>query len=79
MIPFRAYLRGRVHTETPQGRFARVAVRDPDMPDAETWAELQAHLRGRRYTFAEQDAARLVWNSFTAARRRAAVKAEVAS
>lgn len=75
MITLRSYVAGRPWTETPQGAFCRQAARDVDLPDAETWAELQAYLRRQRYTFAEQDAARLVWNTFTAARRRAAVKA----
>lgn len=78
MIPFRAYLRGRVHTETPQGAFCRAAARDADLPDAETWAELCVHLRRQRYTLDQIDAARAVWRSFVAARRRAA-RAEVAS
>lgn len=72
MIAFTAYIRGRVWTETPQGEFCRQAQRDVRLPDAETWEALRRHLHVGWYTAAEIEAARAVWRSFAAARRRAA-------
>ncbi|WP_181147634.1 YozE family protein [Ensifer aridi] len=43
-MSFKSYLKTRRITDTPAGDFTADALRDNNLPDAESWSELKAYL-----------------------------------
>lgn len=62
-MSFREYIARRRVTDTPTGDFTRHAKADPSLPDAQSWADVEAYAlgMGRRGAVA---AARSVWRSY---------------
>jgi hypothetical protein len=70
---FRDYLSKRRPTDSGQSEFIKVALSDPQMPDAESWPQLQAHLLKRAAPLESAVAALRIWKGY----RRAAQAARV--
>ena len=60
-MSFRDYIAKRRITDTPAGDFVADAKRDPGLPDAETWDELEAHLLAGNAASEAVEAGRGVW------------------
>lgn len=63
-MTFKEYLATRRNTNTPQGDFTKDALRDKNLPDVRTWAELESYLRSKAGGLGIIRAARSVWSGY---------------
>jgi hypothetical protein len=65
-IGFREYIQKRRITDTRQGDFTAVAKRDPNLPNAKSWRELEDYFYNHHMLMADGVlvSARLVWRQY---------------
>lgn len=69
-LSFKAYLQRRRITPTAAGDFTKDAIADGNMPDVDSWPQLQAYLIRRRAERAAVAAAKVVWQGYHVAKKK---------
>lgn len=70
-MSFKAYMSKKRFDGLPHGDFAQHAHEDPNLPDAQTWRELEAYLIGRKTDLVTITSASECWKKYQASHKGA--------
>ncbi|MGD9924721.1 MAG: YozE family protein [Pseudorhodoplanes sp.] len=70
-MSFREYIQKRTVRDNPAGDFVGDAKRDPNLPDATSWDQLEAYLTRKGAIPDAVRAAKTVWQSYRSMQRKA--------
>lgn len=69
-MTFKAFLERRKTAYDAEGDFVRLALADPDLPDAANWNEFRLYFLQRHKLEGVADAGERVWKEYQAAKRK---------